>query len=108
LLTELLGLKNASQFAVIWATALEFELGFDDDAAGGLDVLELLGLLLPQAVAVKASATIAQAPRICGTRRRSLMQLSSNDLSADGIPLRTDLLALVGRLVSPGLTLVSC
>jgi hypothetical protein len=99
LLTELLGLKNASQFAVIWLTALELEPGFDADAAGGLDALEL-GLLLPQAVSVTASATTAQPPRICGTRRRPPMQLSSNDLSADGIPLLTDLLALVARLVS--------
>jgi hypothetical protein len=108
LLTELLGLKNASQFAVIWLTALELEPGFDADAVGGLDVPELLGLLPPQAVTVTARAMIAQLPRICGIRRSALIQLSSNDLSAYGIPLRTDLLALVGRLVSPGLTPVSC
>jgi len=63
-LTGVLALKKASQFVVISATALPPAAGLvaADVAAGG-DVLDELGLLLPQAVVVTARAIRAQLPR---------------------------------------------
>jgi len=62
-LTGVLALKKASQFVVISATALPPAPAAGEDAAGGLDVLEGLGLPPPQAVAVSARPISAQLPR---------------------------------------------
>jgi hypothetical protein len=56
-----LALKKASQLVVISATALP--PAAPDVAAGGLDVLDELGLLPPHAVAVSASTISAELPR---------------------------------------------
>jgi hypothetical protein len=76
LLTGVLALKNASQFAVMAAAVPALALALDeaagelvmgdeeevaDDAGGELEP-EPLGLLLPQAAVVAASATSAHTP----------------------------------------------
>jgi hypothetical protein len=60
-LTGVLALKKASQLVVISATALPPAAA--DVAAGGLDVLDELGLLPPHAVVVSARTISAELPR---------------------------------------------
>ena len=79
-----LELKNFSQFAVIWATAAEFdpvlglpgadELGADDEAAGALDdededEVDVLELLL-QAATVRARTTASVGARAIRRAKR--------------------------------------